>query len=157
MRGLKPLSRQIQRCHQVVRTFTGAWIETLAGLFSAPLVAFAPSRVRGLKLVISFDFLVHSEFAPSRVRGLKLCACKCFGRLSLFAPSRVRGLKHGNCLEVMKYTPFAPSRVRGLKQLASLEVIKTADVRTFTGAWIETNNSNPQQAKQSSHLHGCVD
>ena len=75
-----------------VRTFTGAWIETSFQRVHTSTHAFAPSRVRGLKLKtpnialtnavrtftgawIETDNVIRLPvvfvFAPSRVRGLK--------------------------------------------------------------------------------------
>ena len=77
-----------------VRTFTGAWIETQSISFIVLHSAFAPSRVRGLKLLLVGLLLYLMLFAPSRVRGLKLLLRISYGSHIAFAPSRVRGLKH---------------------------------------------------------------
>ena len=80
----------------LVRTFTGAWIETGCGVTSAACAAFAPSRVRGLKLSIVSPRCLHAQFAPSRVRGLKLVA------LQNQAHSRVRTFT-GAWIETLRY------------------------------------------------------
>ena len=56
----------------IVRTFTGAWIETMLRKILSRSSRFAPSRVRGLKLVSVRAKTKAMQFAPSRVRGLKL-------------------------------------------------------------------------------------
>ena len=55
----------------MVRTFTGAWIETTEHPRRARLKTFAPSRVRGLKRNLGLLARLGQLFAPSRVRGLK--------------------------------------------------------------------------------------
>ncbi len=55
-----------------------------------------------------------------------------------FAPSRVRGLKRYWYVWEVTKIGFAPSRVRGLKPAHVLDAGSTVQLRTFTGAWIET-------------------
>ena len=54
------------------RTLTGAWIETLMYSVTSTGCDVAPSRVRGLKLVVALTAVAVKVVAPSRVRGLKL-------------------------------------------------------------------------------------
>ena len=72
-----------------VRTFTGAWIETLSNLLLAITVGlFAPSRVRGLKHLARQRRFGLAAFAPSRVRGLKLMLAL---QISAHASSHLHG------------------------------------------------------------------
>ena len=54
------------------RTLTGAWIETRLEWVPLEGRRVAPSRVRGLKRLYSYDTVIALVVAPSRVRGLKL-------------------------------------------------------------------------------------
>ena len=50
VRGLKPADHTMIY-FDAVRTFTGAWIETVKQEFDIEITRFAPSQVRGLKLL----------------------------------------------------------------------------------------------------------
>ena len=177
VRGLKPANSSLSSLSSKVRTFTGAWIETLIHEGSIFEKLFAPSRVRGLKLITN----EHSEDQDVRTfTGAwieTLCALLNIATRE-FAPSRVRGLKHkrpksGWLLLVRTFTGAWIETPLGFMLKLGLAV------RTFTGAWIETSgthlSSEPNAfapsrvrglklkihqyriTRKCSHLHGCVD
>ena len=155
VRGLKLFQKYIAVGRVCVRTFTGAWIETLATIGHIDTTLFAPSRVRGLKL--KFNLIVY-PCSSSHLHG-----CVDWNHDVLIS---------------MTVSPFAPSRVRGLK-LFYRGYCRQWQVRTFTGAWIETEVNNAHwlytafapsrvrglklvhwillSKRSGSHLHGCVD
>ena len=119
------------------RTFTGAWIETLALRWLNLPCLVAPSRVRGLKPVRNTPFVLA------------------FGRTftgawietSLLHRVSIRWLRRtftGAWIETLyavihhSWPLVAPSRVRGLKRLPAMIGLVNHACRTFTGAWIET-------------------
>ena len=115
VRGLKLFQKYIAVGRVCVRTFTGAWIETLATIGHIDTTLFAPSRVRGLKL--KFNLIVY-PCSSSHLHG-----CVDWNHDVLIS---------------MTVSPFAPSRVRGLKRSSLACRCLRYQVRTFTGAWIET-------------------
>ena len=117
MRGLKQKRHIVPGCAIWGRTLTGAWIETPGREKTSPTSTVAPSRVRGLKLLVFTIAMCPKKVAPSRVRGLKPqqagSGVAVAGRTLTgawietrytdlgkydwdVAPSRVRGLKHGD-------------------------------------------------------------
>ena len=94
----------------------------------------APSRVRGLKLLVASVFDAKSRRTLTgawieTMKSLKDASCVCV------APSRVRGLKRYFYCCPCNWQIVAPSRVRGLK----------------------LENGYVEESQVVSHPHGCVD
>ena len=108
------------------RAFTGAWVETAVRGHHQRRVHVAPSRARGLK---------HGH----RDGPDNLCDV---------APSRARGLKRFRTGTCRPQRCVAPSRARGLKPPKTCGFLQNSS-RAFTGAWVETIDTQSICAKSS--------
>ena len=128
----------------LVRTFTGAWIETLASLLNARPLEFAPSRVRGLK-PYALDYRQKARVRTFTGAWIETARERwhesCHG-VRTFTGAWIETWSNSIQEEIAK---FAPSRVRGLK-LPPTPALAPPAVRTFTGAWIETVSSSPAKS-----------
>ena len=94
-RGLKQITLSPAASSGRVAPRAGAWIETIAFLYSVPNSGVAPPRAeRGLKPMPACKYCREAKSLPARERGLKLfIRCTRTKICRLAPPARERGLK----------------------------------------------------------------
>ncbi len=101
-----------------VRTFTGAWIETQFRRLLYPLTAFAPSRVRGLKRATEIWIRTYHvrTFTGAWIETVVAQVQRPNHWVRTFTGAWIETCM---LLKLGVIVMFAPSRVRGLKQVST--------------------------------------
>ena len=123
--------------NQSVAPFTGAWIEIVKAIATAPMARMSlPSRERGLKLehVMVDPFVVH--VAPFTGAWIEMSSLDPMLRISNVAPFTGAWIEINDTGNTLQHSAVAP----------------------FTGAWIEMRRMRPTpRTHRCRSLHGSVD
>ena len=145
--------------NQSVAPFTGAWIEIVKAIATAPMARMSlPSRERGLKLehVMVDPFVVH--VAPFTGAWIEIELSASLFAASAVAPFTGAWIEMSSLDPMLRISNVAPFTGAWIEINDTGNTLQHSAVAPFTGAWIEMRRMRPTpRTHRCRSLHGSVD